>query len=64
MIDDLVPVFVMQLKSEKEMRLNEACRFGFSKQSQLFIAIIALVIFIFTIVSFISGHRLINQYRK
>jgi len=40
-IDDLVPVFVMQLKSEKEMRLNEACRFGFSKQSQLFIAIVA-----------------------
>jgi len=63
-IDDLVPVFMMQLKSEEVMRLNEACRFGFSKQSQLFIAIIALLVFIFTMVSFITGHRLINQYRK
>jgi len=62
-IDDLLPVFVMQLKSEKVMRLNEACRFGFSKQSQLFIGTVLILVFIFTVVSFISGHRVIKQYR-
>ena len=63
-IDDLMPVYVMHLKNEKMAKLNEACKFGFSKQSQLFIAIVLIFIFIFTMIGFISGHRLIIQYKK
>lgn len=63
-IDDLIPVFRMQLRSEELSKLNEACKFGFSKQSQLLIAIVLIFIFIFTMIGFISGHRLVTQYKK
>ena len=63
-IDDFVPGYVMQLKSQRESEWNDACRFGFSKESKMFLAIVLVVVIIFTVVGFITGHRLIIKYKK
>lgn len=63
-IDDHVSNLAAQLKSEKMTIIIDTCRFGYSRESRLFIASVLVAVLIFTVIVFINGHRMINQYKK
>ena len=63
-LEDHLPGYLNQIKREKLLMDMEACKFGRSIQSQIFIGIIAIFILSFFIIGLITGHRLIKQYKK
>lgn len=63
-ISDYLPDYEIFLKQEKLMNDKSNCRFGNSKESKIFIGIIALGTVIFLIAGFLIGHFSIISYRK
>jgi len=63
-ISEHFPVYLTQLKEERINKEREACRFGVSNQSQIFIASLAAFILTFTMIGFLIGHRMIKSFKK
>jgi len=63
-ISDIFPAYIAQLKDERTTRVREACKFGVSSQSKIFIGIVAVFVVMFLMVGFLIGHRMIKSFRK
>jgi len=63
-LDDYLPNYETYLKEEKLTKEKMHCRFGTSKESQIFIGILALALIICAIIAFLIGHYMVLSYKK